>query len=416
MDNPFSASFFSGNRRALFERVGAKLIVVPANCTLQRSGDTTFPFRQDSSFWYLTGVNDPDCTLVITDSGSYVIAPTRSKVQTIFDGAINLNTIKKQSGVDEVLPYREGWTKLKRQLKSGIRVGFPLPSTQLARSHSFALNPSRRLVMQKLRRIRSDIELIDIRLPLATARSIKQPEELVALQQAIDVTTKTFKEVFVSGWYKHYQFEFEVEAALTAGFRKRGASDHAYSPIVAVDKNATTLHYVENQSELSRRGLLLVDAGAEVNGYAADITRVIPVGAKYTARQKQVVEAVADVQKHAMSLLKPGMLMREYEQAVEEYMGQTLQNLGLIKCLTRKNIRKFYPHATSHMLGLDVHDAADYSQPMAENMVLTVEPGIYIPSEKIGVRLEDNVCLTKTGAKVLSAGLPLDLSMGYNKK
>jgi Xaa-Pro aminopeptidase len=416
MDNPFSASFFSCNRRVLFEHAEAKLIIVPANCTVQRSGDTTFPFRQDSSFWYLTGVNDPDCTLVIAASGSYIIAPTRSRVQTIFDGAINLNAIKKQSGVDEVLPYREGWTKLKRQLKSGMRVGFPLPSTQLARSHSFALNPSRRLVMQKLRRIRSDIELIDIRLPLAQARSIKQPEELVALQQAIDVTTQTFKEVFAKDWYKQYKFEFEVEAALTAGFRKRGASDHAYSPIVAADKNATTLHYIENHSELPRRGLLLVDAGAEVNGYAADITRVIPVGAKYTSRQKQVMQAVADVQKHAMSLLKPGLLMREYEQAVEEYMGLTLKSLGLIKRLNRKNIRKYYPHATSHMLGLDVHDAADYSQPLAEDMVLTVEPGIYIPNEKIGVRLEDDVLITKTGVKVLSADLPLDLTIGYNKR
>lgn len=408
--NNWTSQFFANNRRALYEGVDASIIVIPAHCAVQRSGDTTYPFRQDSNFWYLCGVDEPDCVLVISSKETYIIAPTRSKIQAIFDGAINMSAIKKRSGVDEVYGYREGWSKLKKQLKTGIKVGFPLPSTQLARAHSFALNPGRRLVLQKLHRIYSGIEIVDVRLALANLRNIKQPEEVAAIKEAIRITSDTFKEVFVADWYKNYHNEYEVEAALTLGFRRRGAKDHAYGAIVAADKNATTLHYVSNDSKLTRGGLVLVDAGAEYSNYAADITRVVPVGKKFSVRQRTIVEAVAHVQADAMELLKPGVMMREYEQAVEEIMGQTLKDLKLIKRITRRSIRKYYPHATSHMLGLDAHDAADYTQPLAENMVMTVEPGIYIPNEKIGVRIEDDVLITKTGVEVLSGDLPINLS------
>lgn len=406
----FSPQFFKANRGALKERLDAQVIVVPAHCSLQRTGDSTYAFRQDSNFYYLTGVDEPDCVLVILPKESYIISPTQSRIRTIFDGAISSKDVLKQSGVDAVYGYREGWQKLKKQLKAGTKVGFPLPASRLARLHSLSLNPARRIVLAKLRRLQPTLEIVDIRPQLADLRSVKQPEEIEALKTAIAITSKTLKDVFEHRWYKSYKYEYEVEAELTAGIRRRGASGHGYDPIVAAGPHATTLHYGANNGPLTKGSLLLVDVGAEYSNYTADITRTLPIGAKFSSRQAEIFAAVKEIHDFAITQLKPGLLMRDYETLIEEQMGQALRRLKLINRITRRNIRKFYPHAASHSLGLDAHDSADYTKPLLEHMVLTVEPGIYIPKEGIGIRLENDLHLTSKGAVSLSADLPDNLT------
>jgi Xaa-Pro aminopeptidase len=178
---------------------------------------------------------------------------------------------------------------------------------------------------------------------------------------------------------------------------------------VAGGKNACTLHNVSNTAPLNSGELVVCDVGAEVSHYAADITRTVCVG-KPSARQKAIYAAVLDVQAYALTLLKPGANLKKYEQQVAKRMGEELKNLGLVKRADKKSVRKYFPHATSHFLGLNVHDVGDYQVPLEPGMVLTCEPGIYIPEEGIGVRLEDDVLITKSGNKVLSAACAKRLS------
>mgnify|MGYP003473433194 FL=1 len=177
---------------------------------------------------------------------------------------------------------------------------------------------------------------------------------------------------------------------------------------MAAGKRACVLHNFANSSPLKNNELIIVDVGAEVEHYAADISRTISLG-KPTRRQIQVHAAVLDVQQFAFGLLKPGLTRKEYESKVEHYMGEKLCELGLLKKPTHKQIRHYYPHATSHFMGLNVHDAGDYDSPFEAGTVMTVEPGIYIPEEGIGVRIEDDVLITKNGIKILSDKLSRDL-------
>jgi Xaa-Pro aminopeptidase len=205
-----------------------------------------------------------------------------------------------------------------------------------------------------------------------------------------------------------YAQEYEIEADLTRGFRRRGAMGHAFEPIVAGGERACTLHNVANNGQLSSDELLLLDVGAEVRHYAADITRTYSIGTP-SRRQQAVFDAVLEVQQFAFSLLKPGALLKENEQQIEQFMGEKLRELGLIKNIEHDEVRKFYPHSTSHFLGLNVHDIGDYSRPLEPGMVLTVEPGMYIPDEKIGVRIEDDVLITDDGYEILTDRLPRSL-------
>jgi Xaa-Pro aminopeptidase len=170
------------------------------------------------------------------------------------------------------------------------------------------------------------------------------------------------------------------------------------------------LHNVVNTGALAADELVLVDVGAQVEQYAADITRTYSLNASPSRRQQAVHAAVLEVQAFAFGLLRPGILLKDYEQQIEHYMGEKLRELGLIKTITHDEVRHFYPHATSHFLGLNVHDVGDYERTLEPGMVLTVEPGIYIQQEGIGIRIEDDVLITEKGIKILSNKLPRDLA------
>jgi Xaa-Pro aminopeptidase len=236
-------------------------------------------------------------------------------------------------------------------------------------------------------------------------RVIKQKQELAAMRQAIKITVSGINKV--AKRLEKFKFEYEIEAALFSEFKKRGATGHAFDPIIAAGANGCQLHYLANKSPIGK-GPILLDVGAEVDHYAADITRTYPLG-QFTKRQQAVFDRVEEVQKYALELLKPGVILKDYEKSVRDYMGEKLRELGLIKTIDEASVRKYFPSLTSHYLGLDVHDVGYYDRPLEPGMVLTVEPGIYIQKEGIGVRIEDDVLITDKGVEVLSRGLPTGL-------
>jgi Xaa-Pro aminopeptidase len=403
----FSAEFFSGNRQRLLEASEADLIVLTANGLLQRNADITFPFRQDSNFWYLSGIEEPDYILVFNRTDSFLIAPPRAEHRDVWDGAIDTKKLMSQSGIAELLDHHGGWNRLDRLLKKIKKVHTVTPAEPYFDRFGFYANPARGALLAALKKHRS-LELVDVRKPIARLRQVKQPVEVVALQRAVDITATTLTDIKPK--LATYQFEYELVADITGSFLRQGAKGHAYEPIVAGGVNAATIHHMKYDSAIPQNSLILFDIGAEVSNYGADISRTFALGTP-SQRAVEIHGAVSRVQKAAFGLLKPGVLHKEYEQQVDEIMAEELHGLGLLKDKTdKKAFRKLYPHLTSHFLGLDTHDAADYELPLAENMVLTVEPGIYIASEGIGVRIEDDVIITKTGCRNLSAGLPSHLN------
>ncbi len=407
MKSLFTKSFYKNNRRKLVESVpGESLFVIGANGLIQKSADTTFVFRQDSNFKYLTGLNEPDLVLVIDGQEEYLIVPARSGTQEVFDGKIDNAKLSQISGVDNILDDSEGWARLEKSFKKQKSVGILKSAGDYIERYGFYTNPAKAALEAKITKISGGkANLTDVRPVLARLRMIKQPSEIKALQLAIDATIDNFNHVFSNR--QNYQYEYQIEADMTQAFMAKNLN-HAYDPIIASGRNACTLHYISNNDIIKPQELILIDAAAEVESYAADITRTFSVG-KPTARQNEVLQAVMEVQDYAFSVLKPGILLKDYEKLVESFMGERLKSLGLINQPSRSEIRKYYPHATSHFLGLDVHDAADYDIPLSPNMVLTVEPGIYIPEENIGVRIEDDVIVASSGIKVLSERLPTRL-------
>jgi Xaa-Pro aminopeptidase len=269
--------------------------------------------------------------------------------------------------------------------------------------------PYRRRLLTKLQRIRPNVNIRDIRQELAGLRVLKQPAELLAIQSAIDITTETLQELTTPAVLGQAAYEYELEAALSYGFRKRGAEGHGFAPIVGAGAHSTTLHHMENSGPIAPGDMIVLDVGAGVEHYSADISRTVskqPMAGLQAAVFKSVVAA----QDYALSLIKPGVYLREYEQAVEAFIGHELVRLGVITEPSHEAIRRHFPHATSHFLGLDTHDVGDYRQPLAPGMVITCEPGIYLPEQHIGVRIEDDILITEAGHTVLSSACPRELT------
>jgi Xaa-Pro aminopeptidase len=407
----FDSEFFAGNRARLRELfTGTAPIVITAHGALQRNADETYPFHQDANFWYLTGINHPDVVLVMDKDKEYLIVPTRGEVRELFDGSVSATELTRASGVADVLNEKDGWKQLGGRLGRVQHVATLGAAPRYLDNYAMYSNPARAELILRIKEVNPDIELLDLRQHLAHMRMIKQPVELEAMQKAIDITAETLKDVTRQRTMAKYAHEYEIEADITRGFRRRGASGHAFTPIVAGGERACTLHNVENNAPLASDELVVLDVGAEFNHYAADITRTVSIGGKPSRRQQQVYDAVAAAQEYAFSILKPGLTPREFEEQVAQFVGEKLRELGLIKTISNDAVRQYFPHATSHFLGLDTHDAGDYSQGYKPGVVITVEPGIYIAEEKIGVRLEDNVLITEDGIKILTAHLPRKLA------
>lgn len=408
MTSIFTSEFFKLNRDSLKKNLQSSIpIVVTANGMIQRGADSSYPFYQDANFWYLTGIDDPDITLVMEDDREFLIVPIREGTRVTFDGQINQEDLSEISGVKDIVNEVTGWKRLDSIVQNYGKLATLAPAPAFIEQYGMYANPARERLMDRIKQHVKQVELEDIRPVLANMRMIKQKPELEAIQGAIDITIKTLKDVLASP-KDTYDYEYQMEADITRGFRFLGADGHSFDPIVAGGQRACTLHNTANSAPINKNELVVLDVGASFRGYAADITRVYASSAPST-RQKEVFEAVKAAQAYAISLLGPGVRLKAYEAKVVKFIGEQLKDLGLVNNLKESSVREYFPHATSHFMGLNVHDVGNYQQPLKPGTVLTVEPGIYIKGEGIGVRIEDDVLITNNGVKVLSSDLPSKL-------
>jgi Xaa-Pro aminopeptidase len=398
-----NASFFQMNRDKLAHATEDGCIVLSAYTQMQRGNDAAFAFEQEANFWWLTGIEAPDWQVIIdsTHRKSWLVMPMVSDTHQIFDGSLSAKQAQSISGIQDVISAEQAQILLLEEAKKH-RIVHTLGEHTSASHYDFTVNPAQHTLHSSLERQFKDVQ--DCRSALAKLRAIKQPEEIRAIKKAIKITNAAF--TGVKAKLDTLSYEYEVEAEFTYAFRRSGAKGHAYDPIVAAGKNACTLHYNDNNAQLKNGTLLLLDIGARVDGYAADVTRTYSVDVP-TSRQMQVHDAVKRAHTTIIELLKPGLNVKQYHQQVDEIMKSVVDQLGLLK--QPEDYRKYFPHSISHGLGIDVHDSLGSPETLQPGMILTVEPGIYIPEEAIGVRIEDDILITSTGYENLSASLSTDL-------
>lgn len=397
------SSFFTNNRKRLVESLKGGLTIVTAYEQMQRGNDAAFAFEQEANFWWLTGLEVADWWVIIDGvrNKQWLVSPTISHSHEIFDGSLSAERARSISGIETIVGS-EDTSKLLRELATQHSVVYTVGDSPSSEYYDFAVNPAQKKLRLMLERIFSGVR--DCQPELSKLRAIKQPEEIASIKKAIKLTVDAFahvKEILPT-----LHSEYEIEAEFSYYFRKNGAVGHAYDPIVAAGKNACTLHYGQNSAKLKAHDLVLLDIGARLHGYPADITRTYAVGIP-SKRQQDVHMAVQEAHKNIIKLLGPGVSVRTYDEQVDEIMKHALDTLGLLT--SEQSYRKYFPHAISHGLGVDVHDALGRPTHFLENMILTVEPGIYIPEEGIGVRIEDDILITSSGRQNLSAALPIRL-------
>lgn len=377
------------------------LSVLSAYDAVQLTADTASPFVQESCFWWLTGIEEPGWKVIIDGARKHttLVRPERSETQRIFEGESDDEGILARSGADEIIEMREFEQRLRQLAKH-----HPLVHTVYDKTpHEFVLNPAQRNLHDTLTRIFPSVE--DIGKQIHELRAIKSDEEIAAIKKAIALTLGAFAKV--RSQLDTYKHEYEIEADFTQSFRRANAT-HAYEPIVATGAHAVTLHYAKNSARVGQRDMVLIDVGARVDGYCADITRTYALNP--TKRQQAVHAAVERAQQRIIKLLGPDVGVNEYLHDVDEIMKDALEEVGLLTDRTdEKTYRRYFPHAIGHGLGIDVHDSLGAPRYFRPGMVLTVEPGIYIPEEGIGVRIEDDILITADGAENLSRRLPTSL-------
>lgn len=399
-------AFAQDNRKKLVDAFSKKLIVVTAYSQMQRSNDASFTFEQEANFLYLTGIDVPDWRVIIDgqDNKLWLVAPDVDSLHQTFDGSLSWDDATRISGIENIITSKQA-NELLIELSKKYKTVYTLGKDPYSNHYDFHQNPAGQNLRRYLKSYFSDIK--DCRLELAQLRAIKKPAEIRAIRKAIALTIDAFN--LVKNKLPELKYEYEVEAEFSYYFKKNGAAGHAYDPIVAVAKNACTLHYIDNKDAIQKNTLLLLDIGARVGGYAADITRTYAISTP-TSRQIEVHRAVEQAHHEIIELLKPGLAVVEYQKSVDCIMQHALITLGLLNDRTDvATYRKYFPHAISHGLGIDVHDSLGRPDKFAAGMILTVEPGIYIPEEGIGVRIEDDILITDTGYENLSARLSTSL-------
>lgn len=395
------SDFFTGNRRALVASTNADVYILAGHVSVQRSADASYSFEQDANFWYLTGINEPGWRVVIENDTTTLIAPHVDDAHHMFDGSLSDDEALARSGADRVIVTSDSEVFFRSLRDSQVTVA-TLCDDPHKEHYGFTLNEGPVALKAQLSAIFEHVK--DCRKDIATLRAIKQPRELIAIRNAIKLTQEVFQTV--AARINSYEFEYEIEADFTHHFRRHGALGHAYDPIVASGERAGTLHYNKNDSRLVKDAFVLLDIGARDGGYAADITRTYAYG-EVSKRHRDVHAEVERAHHQIIALLGPGVNVKQYSDDVDVIMHAALDRLGLLK--QESDYRKYFPHAISHGLGIDVHDSLGAPTEFKPGMVLTVEPGIYIPEEGIGVRIEDDILITETGHENLSEQLPTSL-------
>ncbi len=396
---PISSDLFIRNRSRLVKHLSdSDLMVFSSNPQRPRNGDQFYPYRQHSDYFYLTGIFQQGSLLVISvRSETLFIRKPDSKTQLWSGSLLTKEKAAALSGIVDVRWLDEVDIFLEKQVQF---------AGKLFLSQIPDLGIYERIVALYPHLERSSTEFLMMQL-----RMIKEPEEIEEIRKACALTRSAFFKVIKT--LKPGLREYEVEAELTAEF-VRGGGGHAFEPIVASGSNALVLHYVENRASLREGDLLLMDFGAELNNYAADCSRTLPVGGIFSERQRALYNSVHQVFIQARDLMVPGAILGEFHSQVGELWEEQHISLGLYTLEeTRKNRltdplwKKYFMHGTSHSMGLDVHDPFDRSLPFSPGMILTCEPGIYIQEEGMGIRLENDILITENGPVDLMADIPM---------
>lgn len=405
-------------RQQLLARLGDGVAILPTAPELIRNRDAHHAYRFDSYFWYLTGFPEPEAVVVLVGGAqpqSILFCREKNEEREIWDGyRYGPQAAAEAFGFDAAYPIAELEQRLPELIANRDALWHslghdPVWDAKIAAALNAVRNQSRAGK-------RPPKAIHDLRAVLDTMRLTKDASELELMRQSAAIASAGHARAMRA--CRPGMAEYELEAELTYEFRRRGAEAHAYPPIVAGGANACVLHYVENNRLLPEHGLVLIDAGCEVQGYASDITRTFPVNGKFSAAQRDCYEIVLAAQAAAIAATRPGAAFMAPHDAAVQVLVQGMIALGLLQGTVEGNIenedyKRFYMHRTGHWLGLDVHDAGEYKQgddwmPLAPGMTLTVEPGLYIrPGEGvpqhlagIGIRIEDDVVVTDTGCEV----------------
>lgn len=363
-------------------------------------------FSQDNNFLYLTGLNHPELIFAGGKYGgkfnSMLFIERSDPDRVVWEGkklsaeeAVQISGIQTVKHLDEFYGVLSAYSPLIKKAFSNL--GFA------------ALNMPPTYPMHMLEPLRTrhpQIEIRQLNELIAPLRKIKDESEIKQLQQAIDVTGEGILDIMQSA--AAGMMEYELEATLFYRMQVSGLKRWGFAPIIAAGINAATLHYEKNECRIKAGDLILMDVGASCNNYSADITRCFPAGAKFSPRQKQIYGIVLDVQKRVIELVKPGVELSTLNASARNWLAEGMQAIGLIK--SADEVGKYYMHSVSHFLGMDTHDVGGREAKLEAGNVITVEPGIYIPEEKLGVRIEDDVLVTKRGHQVLSRHIPKEIA------
>ncbi len=415
-----SKELFIANRGRLVKELKANaVVVVNANDIMPTNSDGTMRFRQNSDLFYLTGVDQEETILVMCPSFPdkkfrevLFLRETNEHIATWEGYKLTKEEARSATGIETVLWVSEFAALFKTMMVMGDTEHVYLNTNDHYRADPVIESREMRFVkycMQKFPLHRYE-RLAPI---LHKLRSIKSQAEIDLLQQACDITASGFNRLLK--FVKPGVTEYEIEAELAHEFLRLRSRGFAYDPIIASGANSCVLHYVDNSKACNAGEVLLLDVGAEYANYNADLTRTIPVSGKYSKRQKDVYSAVLHVQREAIKLLKEGEKYYDYHREVQKIMESQLIDLNLIdktdiKHQEKENalLQKYFMHGTGHQLGLDVHDVGNIYHEMAVGQVWTVEPGIYIREESLGVRIENNVLITKDGVLDLMRAIPIE--------
>ena len=418
--DPIDKSFFVKNRKKFLAKMSKRgLAFFNSNDNYPVSADTTLPFEQHRDIFYLTGINQNETILALYNGDTneetlemlFVTKP--NKILTHWEGErLDETTAFKISGIEKVYWIDDLEKKIDDLM---VKTDF-LYINNNEHYRAKVETETREERFNKWIQKKFPKKSIKKSNPiLQRLRSVKEKLELNLIKKACQITELGFRRVLK--FIKPGVWEYEIEAEFAHEFLKNKSRKFAYSPIIASGENSNILHYIENNSQCKKGDLVLLDVGAEYANYSSDMTRTVPVNGKFNNRQKKVYNSVLHVKNQATKLLKPGILWAEHHKEVGKIMTSELLKLGLldkadIQAQTDKNpaFKKYFTHGTSHHLGLDTHDYGDINLPVEENNVFTVEPGIYIPKEGFGIRLEDDVVVQKEGDPInLMKNIPIEI-------
>lgn len=414
---PIPNRLFTENRkRFIKEMKGSSIAIFNSNDEMPANGDATHDFVQNSDLYWLTGIQQEDTMLIIfpdqkDKSLREVLVLVRpNELKEKWDGhRLTVAEAQLISGIETIL-----WLDLLPAALPGLIHQAENIYLNTNEHDKGAVNvPSRdyRYIQEMKERYPLHQYQRSAQI-LGRLRVVKTPYEIEVIQKAIDITDKAFRRLL--GFIRPGVFEFEIEAEILHEFLRNRASGEAYSSIIASGDRARTLHYIDNNQECKSGELILMDFGARYGGYNADLTRTIPVNGKFTKRQKEVYNGCLTLHKFCASILKPGITLDHYHEKVGDEATRIFLKLGLITKAEIKNedpknrvYRHYLYHGISHYLGIDVHDLGARNEPLKAGAVLTIEPGIYIEEENMGIRIENNYVLTRSGNKDLMKNIPI---------